>query len=87
MSGTAMNPVDLDYYRSFMEESADPAKTLEEIRDLLKHIRPDEELTPEQKDHVPEGLKLKLLPHQALGTAWLKKMVRLASRLLETVRR
>ena len=75
-AGSFMNPVDLDRYASQMPEFSDPAKTQEEILDLLKNIRPDEELTAEQKDFVPAGLKsgMTLMPHQALGVGWLSKI-------------
>ena len=69
--GSIMDPVDLDRYQPY-NQYVDPAETEEELKNLLKHIRPDEDLTPEQRDHVPVGLKLKLMPHQALGVAWLK---------------
>ena len=72
--GSLMDPVDLDRYESAMSQSGDPAKTEEEIRDLLKNIRPDEELTAEQQNHVPDGLKKSLMPHQALGVGWMSKM-------------
>lgn len=72
--GSLMDPVDLDRYESAMSQFGDPAKTEEEIRDLLKNIRPDEELTAEQQNHVPDGLKKSLMPHQALGVGWMSKM-------------
>jgi SNF2 family DNA or RNA helicase len=74
--GSLFDPIDLDRYSPSIPTYSDPAKTQEEIRDLLKNIRPDEELTEEQKNHVPPGLKpeLKLMPHQALGVGWMKKM-------------
>lgn len=56
------------------DDDADPAKTAEEIKDLLKHIRPDEELTDEQLAEMPTGLTRPLMPHQISGLAWMKKM-------------
>lgn len=59
----------------YLDEYADPVQTQEEIKDLLKHIRPDEELTEEQQREVqPEGLRIDLMPHQRKGFAWLKSM-------------
>jgi len=58
---------DLDGY-------ADPAKTQEELRDLLKHIRPDEEITASAEDITPAGLDVTLMAHQVKGLAWMKSM-------------
>lgn len=53
---------------------SDPTKTKEELEDLLKHIRPDEELAANQVGEQPEGLKVNLMAHQVYGLAWMKKM-------------
>ncbi|ETN46545.1 uncharacterized protein HMPREF1541_00730 [Cyphellophora europaea CBS 101466] len=58
----------------YLDQDADPAKTQEEIKDLLKHIRPDEELSDEQLAQVPQGLTMPLMPHQISGLAWMKTM-------------
>ena len=53
---------------------ADPAKTEAEIKDLLKHIRPDEELDTADRERTPPQMKFQLMPHQQLGLAWMKQM-------------
>ncbi|KEF53190.1 uncharacterized protein A1O9_10638 [Exophiala aquamarina CBS 119918] len=55
-------------------EYADPAKTQEELEALMKHIRPDEELTNEELVEPPHKLKATLMPHQLKGLAWMRKM-------------
>jgi SNF2 family DNA or RNA helicase len=67
----------LDMLRSlngFYDDTADPAKTQEEIKDLLKHIRPDEKYTEAQLAEMPEGLTYPLMPHQINGLTWMKSM-------------
>lgn len=58
----------------YLDQTADPAKTQEEIKDLLQQIRPDEELSQEQLDNVPAGLSKSLMPHQISGLIWMKSM-------------
>ncbi|KIX07402.1 uncharacterized protein Z518_02055 [Rhinocladiella mackenziei CBS 650.93] len=53
---------------------ADSSQTKEELQDLLKHIRPDEELTADQVPQQTQRLKVTLMPHQLSGLAWMKKM-------------
>jgi len=55
-------------------EYTDPAKTQEELEALMKHIRPDEELTEEERVEPPHKLKATLMPHQLKGLAWMRKM-------------
>lgn len=76
MPGSSRMPFDLDKYPLPPSLSfADPEQTQEEIKDLLKHIRPDEDLTPEQLAEIqPEGLRVNLMPHQRKGFAWMKSM-------------
>lgn len=61
----------LAYLRS---EGGDSAKTKEEIEDLLKHIRPDEEFTTEQLAPPPKALDVTLMGHQQYGLTWMIKM-------------
>jgi hypothetical protein len=53
---------------------SDPAKTEEEIKELLAHIRPDEDIDANSREGTPPQMKLTLMEHQKLGLAWMKKM-------------
>lgn len=55
----------LDYMLS------DPARTREELEQLLENIRPDEDIPPEMRVGTPDGLGVALMEHQKLGLAWL----------------
>ncbi|KNG87578.1 putative SWI/SNF family DNA-dependent ATPase Ris1 [Aspergillus nomiae NRRL 13137] len=57
-----------DYY------GADPKKVNEEIKQLLETIRPDSDISTENREGTPEALKFTLLEHQKLGLAWMKSM-------------
>lgn len=75
MAGSSRDPLDLDAYSARIQYYYnDPAKTQEEILSLIKHIRPDEELDPEDREGTPEQIKFPLMEHQKLGLAWMKKM-------------
>jgi SNF2 family DNA or RNA helicase len=63
-----------DPYAYLRAEYNDPTKTKEELEELLKQIRPDEEVVPDQIAEQPEGLKVTLMPHQIYGLTWMKKM-------------
>lgn len=58
----------------YLDQDADPAKTQEEIKDLLQHIRPDEDLSDDQLSQIPKGLTKPLMAHQISGLAWMKSM-------------
>lgn len=45
-----------------------------EIRDLLRNIRPDMAIPEHDRGATPEGLKRTLYPHQDVALAWLGKM-------------
>ncbi|RMZ76091.1 hypothetical protein DV737_g4972, partial [Chaetothyriales sp. CBS 132003] len=49
-------------------------QTDEHLKNLLKQIRPDEELTVDERSQIPDGLKISLMKHQAAGVAWMKRM-------------
>ena len=53
---------------------SDPSKTEEEIKELLSHIRPDEDIDVNSREGTPPQMKLTLMEHQKLGLAWMKKM-------------
>ncbi|KIV81557.1 hypothetical protein PV11_03733 [Exophiala sideris] len=55
-------------------EAADSATTKEELENLLKHIRPDEEFTTEQLVAQPQYLDATLMGHQQYGLTWMIKM-------------
>lgn len=55
-------------------EYHDPVQTKEEIADLLKHIRPDEEFSADQVALQLPALKVTMMPHQLYGLTWMRKM-------------
>jgi hypothetical protein len=70
------NPIDhLSNYREYRDSLySDPSKTEEEIKELLAHIRPDEDIDTHSREGTPPEMKLTLMEHQKLGLAWMKKM-------------
>ncbi|KAL9090253.1 MAG: hypothetical protein Q9159_002058 [Coniocarpon cinnabarinum] len=52
---------------------SDPAKTKEEIAQLLEDIQPDEEIPREKREGGPAALKVPLMEHQKIGLGWLKE--------------
>ncbi|CAG8981540.1 hypothetical protein HYALB_00013167 [Hymenoscyphus albidus] len=57
-----------DYIRN------DPRKTNEEIQLLLENIQPDMDVSVEDREGTPAGLKYPLYEHQKIALNWLKKM-------------
>ena len=44
------------------------------IQAVIANIRPDEELSPEERVETPAELNVQLMPHQKTGLAWMLKM-------------
>lgn len=63
-----------DPYAHLRDQFTDPTKTKEEIEELLKHIRPDEEFSSEQVSDQPGALSAIMMPHQMYGLTWMQKM-------------
>jgi SNF2 family DNA or RNA helicase len=52
---------------------SDPTRNAEEIQQLLKNIRPDEDLPAELRKGTPPEMATTLLEHQKLGLTWLTR--------------
>ncbi|RMZ87361.1 hypothetical protein DV736_g5411, partial [Chaetothyriales sp. CBS 134916] len=80
MPGTRFNPYDLDapwrddVVAPWYDNVVTPEQTEEHLKNLLKQIRPDEELSADERSQIPDGLKISLMKHQAAGVAWMKRM-------------
>ncbi|RJE21170.1 SNF2 family helicase ATPase [Aspergillus sclerotialis] len=61
-----------DYY--LREALRDSSKTNDEIKQLLETIRPDAEISKENREGTPDALIPPLLEHQKLGLSWMKTM-------------
>jgi SNF2 family DNA or RNA helicase len=62
------------YRRRFDQiQEHDPAKTREEISDLLNNIRPDEEVPDELLVPTPEAMTIRLHKYQEAGLTWLQR--------------
>jgi len=62
------------YRRRFDQiQEHDPAKTKEEISDLLNNIRPDEDVPDELLVPTPEAMTIRLHKYQEAGLTWLQK--------------
>ncbi|KAL5355125.1 SNF2 family N-terminal domain-containing protein [Aspergillus floccosus] len=63
-------------YPDFLSDyhDADSKKINEEIKQLLETIRPDSDISAQDREGTPESLRFPLLEHQKLGLAWMKSM-------------
>jgi SNF2 family DNA or RNA helicase len=62
------------YRRRFDQiQEHNPAKTQEEISDLLNNIRPDEDVPDELLVPTPEAMTIRLHKYQEAGLTWLQK--------------
>lgn len=65
------------YSRSLANDIMDfvnnPAKTEEQIRDLIENISPDMEMPKEDRQGTPEGMKYPLYEHQKIALTWMSK--------------
>lgn len=59
---------------STSEALRDSSKTNDEIKQLLETIRPDSEISKENREGTPDALIPPLLEHQKLGLSWMKTM-------------
>ncbi|KAL4913774.1 SNF2 family N-terminal domain-containing protein [Aspergillus aurantiobrunneus] len=58
--------------RNLYGYGVDSKQVNEEIKQLLETIRPDADISKEDREGTPEALKYTLLNHQKLGLAWMK---------------
>ncbi|KAK5228275.1 hypothetical protein LTR72_002158 [Exophiala xenobiotica] len=63
-----------DPYAHLRDQFTDPTKTKEEIEELLKQIRPDEEFSSKEVSEQPRALSATMMPHQMYGLTWMQKM-------------
>lgn len=54
--------------------AGDSKQTREEIKQLLETIRPDAEISKENREGTPDALVYPLLEHQKLGLSWMRSM-------------
>ncbi|PLB50130.1 P-loop containing nucleoside triphosphate hydrolase protein [Aspergillus steynii IBT 23096] len=63
-----------DMLNDIYDNAEDPQKVNEDIKQLLETIRPDSEISKENREGTPEALKFNLLEHQKLGLSWMKSL-------------
>ncbi|GAM87413.1 hypothetical protein ANO11243_054370 [Dothideomycetidae sp. 11243] len=62
------------FYDPWEDETYDDEQTMEDIKNLMDHIRPDEEIPIDEQDVHVEGMTVRLKPYQAAGLKWLQSM-------------
>ncbi|KAK5696371.1 hypothetical protein LTS12_028575, partial [Elasticomyces elasticus] len=63
-----------DYMNQFYDYDVDPRQAKEEIKKLLETIRPDLDISQQNREGTPEALRVTLLEHQKVGLSWMKNM-------------
>lgn len=63
-----------DMLNDLYGQGEDPRKINDDIKQLLETIRPDSDISKENREGTPEALKFNLLEHQKLGLAWMKSL-------------
>ncbi|KAL4808216.1 SNF2 family N-terminal domain-containing protein [Aspergillus unguis] len=66
------NSIAAHHLQDFYDNGADPQQLTQDIKQLLETIRPDTDISKEDREGTPEALKYNLLEHQKLGLAWMK---------------
>lgn len=62
-----------DHVRSYIDDyMADPRKTDQQIKELLANISPDMDMTEEDREGTPEGLRYPLYKHQQIALKWMR---------------
>ena len=78
MTRAGLDPMDVELMNRYRERydyiAHDPTRTLREMKELLENIRPDEDLPPENREGTPAAMVYKMMEHQKLGVAWMRRM-------------
>ncbi|THC97171.1 hypothetical protein EYZ11_003336 [Aspergillus tanneri] len=63
-----------DLLSDIYEQADDPKKVNQEIKQLIESIRPDSDISKENREGTPEALRFALMEHQKLGLSWMKSL-------------